>query len=969
MMNREVMSRQMFAKGGAAFPDLSGDGKVTQKDILMGRGVLPMQEGGMAPMPAPAAPGPQMMPPGIPPIDPNSVDINQAAQSAMQQGIDPAVLEGMLTEYSAGLEDLENAEDYETVINGIRGDQAPIEQRYQELASVVGQEDAQATPESVLTLVQPVMQIALVDQGIGGLAAEEMSAPVEGAMAEGIMSTVNMGGPDQAQGGPAPVNFNQGGSVAYMENGGESRLGQIFQDRQAVYGDILGMADQEAELADQQQMTRAQMLFDVAQGALMFATPGETRMSPAERLAQAFTPVLGNISARAGDLQKFKNEQKREKRALNLQALGSAENQLSFELKTAADAAAAEKERTWKSQEKAEDRAHELLKMDRTFAFNREENESNQSFQMRLAERKIAAQTLLQELQGAQSQADITLRGRLQNELAQLNNAFARTMQNDRFDFQTKERLGTQAYQDLVREQQFANEQALLAIQGSQRQADIQLRNDLEQENMALANEYTVANNKLAFERQLERDGILNGFEIERMGIGFEQNKALASHRGEIEKEARIIQNTFTAAENALDRAQKENLTLTGREFEKQLRIELKEMDIEQAEIDRGIAKINRAFDEALALRQADQKDVTLGIAERAQVLDEAYKLGMLAVEELAANSIKLGSDAKSKTISYLTNEQRLDDYANGTLGDETTTFEQAVLDYVKPERVWNSQLGVYTEGAAPQLAPRLQQAIQKGNPELFQQISKGEVGAGTGAGTGATRTGEAVNLMGATAQNSDIMNADGTINLESSVFATTRPNRYNPDIDYKEVIGLSRLYPGLKKIVSEGYAEATDGMPTQEAQDFSEAQKTLDAFSNDLLQFSTQITGDRVLKFVQELIEQETQNLRPGGILLKTDSDARSSLKALRDGLVQGMQIKAAQLPEYGGNATGLKDTQVTASRAAMNEMKVLLNEILAFEEGFGFTQRQNRTGVDEDADQSTSTARDQILRMRKQN
>ena len=334
------------------------------------------------------------------------------------------------------MEDLENAEDYETVINGIRGDQAPIEQRYQELASVVGQEDAQATPESVLTLVQPVMQIALVDQGIGGLAAEEMSAPVEGAMAEGIMSTVNMGGPDQAQGGPAPVNFNQGGSVAYMENVGDSRLGQIFQDRQAVYGDILGMADQEAELADQQQMTRAQMLFDVAQGALMFATPGETRMSPAERLAQAFTPVLGNISARAGDLQKFKNEQKREKRALNLQALGSAENQLAFELKTAADAEAAEKERNWKSQEKAADRANEILKLDKTFAFNREENESNQSFQMRLAERKIAAQTTLQELQGAQSQADITLRGQLQNELAQINNAFARTMQNDRFDFQ-----------------------------------------------------------------------------------------------------------------------------------------------------------------------------------------------------------------------------------------------------------------------------------------------------------------------------------------------------------------------------------------------------------------------------------------------------------------------------------------------------------------------------------------------------
>ena len=46
MMNRGVMDRQMFRNGGAAFPDLSGDGRVTQKDVLMGRGVIPMQQGG-----------------------------------------------------------------------------------------------------------------------------------------------------------------------------------------------------------------------------------------------------------------------------------------------------------------------------------------------------------------------------------------------------------------------------------------------------------------------------------------------------------------------------------------------------------------------------------------------------------------------------------------------------------------------------------------------------------------------------------------------------------------------------------------------------------------------------------------------------------------------------------------------------------------------------------------------------------
>jgi len=327
-MNREVMSRQMFANGGAAFPDLSKDGQVTQKDILMGRGVIPMQDGGMAPMPM--APEASMQPPGMPPFDPNAVDMEQAAQGAMQQGIDPAQLEGMLTQYAGNMDDLENAEDYETVINGIRGDTLPIEQRYQELASVVGPEDSQATPESVLTLLQPVMQIAMVDEGIGGLAAEEMQAPVEGALAEGIMSTVNMGGPEaqaQVPGGPAPVNFNQGGAVQYMAPGGvampDPRQQTIFDQQRALFGQLSDPAAREEELAEQKNLTQAQMLFDVAQGALAFASPTDRNMSGAEKLAQSFSPVLGNIGARAGEFGKFKQAQKAEDRQLDLAALQS----------------------------------------------------------------------------------------------------------------------------------------------------------------------------------------------------------------------------------------------------------------------------------------------------------------------------------------------------------------------------------------------------------------------------------------------------------------------------------------------------------------------------------------------------------------------------------------------------------------------------------------------------------------------
>ena len=35
------MPRAMYKKGGKSFPDLSGDGKVTMKDVLTGRGVIP----------------------------------------------------------------------------------------------------------------------------------------------------------------------------------------------------------------------------------------------------------------------------------------------------------------------------------------------------------------------------------------------------------------------------------------------------------------------------------------------------------------------------------------------------------------------------------------------------------------------------------------------------------------------------------------------------------------------------------------------------------------------------------------------------------------------------------------------------------------------------------------------------------------------------------------------------------------
>ena len=40
-------SRTRFKDGGESFPDLSGDGTVTQKDILIGKGVIKKAKGGL----------------------------------------------------------------------------------------------------------------------------------------------------------------------------------------------------------------------------------------------------------------------------------------------------------------------------------------------------------------------------------------------------------------------------------------------------------------------------------------------------------------------------------------------------------------------------------------------------------------------------------------------------------------------------------------------------------------------------------------------------------------------------------------------------------------------------------------------------------------------------------------------------------------------------------------------------------
>jgi len=237
-----VMQRPLFrANGGEAFPDLSGDGKVTQKDILMGRGVIPrgMEEGGLAAlMPGPEAAmmqegmaDPAMMEGG--PLNPAEAalagDILGAREEGEQMGLD------YLAQTMSGID---NASNTEELINSIRGKAQPLEARVQELATFVGEEDAMRTPESVLTMVQPVIMMTeegAIDSGVGELIQGVMGdTEMSPEMGQGVGALMAQGQPAPEM-APAPMaqpvqQFYQGGAVKKFDIGGGANLGDPVYD-------------------------------------------------------------------------------------------------------------------------------------------------------------------------------------------------------------------------------------------------------------------------------------------------------------------------------------------------------------------------------------------------------------------------------------------------------------------------------------------------------------------------------------------------------------------------------------------------------------------------------------------------------------------------------------------------------------------------------------------------------------------
>ena len=330
-----TLQRPLFRnKGGAAFPDLSGDGKITQKDILIGRGVIQRQEGGPAgPMMAPQAtaqgPDPRML---------------QQVEQVQQQN--EMIGEQAGADYVAeSLRAMDDAEDFEEFINSIRGNAKPINARRDELASYVGRADADQTPESVLALVQPTFMLTeegAIDSGIGELLRNiaggvnmmgESGMPTE--MGEGIGGLMMAGQPE-----PEPVRMQTGGDPAAFFEALQgqypvSDLGALVKSNKELFEEFLTDPDQLSNDEFQRALALAQAGFQIAGGV----GPGGENIAGRPLLSQVATVAGGFLETEAERMAK-RRARERQMEMLALQsAMTQRQGQVDFQRELAADIA------------------------------------------------------------------------------------------------------------------------------------------------------------------------------------------------------------------------------------------------------------------------------------------------------------------------------------------------------------------------------------------------------------------------------------------------------------------------------------------------------------------------------------------------------------------------------------------------------------------------------------------------------
>ena len=175
------------------------EGGPVMSDSVYNRRMFRMANGGMMPPMTAGPPMPPPMPPqgALPPelaammggggggqqpvTDPSQLppEVLQAADENLSAATNELLEEELAAasgeEAARSMANVAAAGDITGLLNAVWDDNRTLDEYRSDLAAVVGAEDAAQTPDSVLALVQPTLQLAQLDQGVGALMQEELA--------------------------------------------------------------------------------------------------------------------------------------------------------------------------------------------------------------------------------------------------------------------------------------------------------------------------------------------------------------------------------------------------------------------------------------------------------------------------------------------------------------------------------------------------------------------------------------------------------------------------------------------------------------------------------------------------------------------------------------------------------------------------------------------------------------------------
>jgi hypothetical protein len=102
-------------------------------------------------------------------------EVLQAADENLSAATNELLQEELAASGEETAQSMAAADDITGLLNAVWDDNRTLDEYRSDLAAVVGAEDAAQTPDSVLALVQPTLQLAQLDQGVGALMQEELA--------------------------------------------------------------------------------------------------------------------------------------------------------------------------------------------------------------------------------------------------------------------------------------------------------------------------------------------------------------------------------------------------------------------------------------------------------------------------------------------------------------------------------------------------------------------------------------------------------------------------------------------------------------------------------------------------------------------------------------------------------------------------------------------------------------------------